>query len=134
MLLVDDFSYVTVELLKVAYVEAIYRVHDFQFEKLHQDFWWEFLRNITAPSSTGTPVSNAGTDYIFRANENSNRNTACGLIKNYFPMESEDNTFRRSHWEGYTNNDAFQNAHYQCKRFDLGGKMGPCFRFPNTIC
>jgi hypothetical protein len=38
-LLVDDFSELTPELLRTAYVEALYRVDEFEFERLTQSYW-----------------------------------------------------------------------------------------------
>ena len=144
MLLVDDFSVITSELLRIAYIEAIYRVYDFQFEKLNQNFWWDFLRNITTPSATGTINKHATTttsssssniDYILNKQQNSNGKSASGLIKDYFPVDDIgiDSTFSRSAWSGYFDNGA-HGHNYQCVREDLGGGMGTCYRFPETIC
>lgn len=50
-LLVDDFNDVTPELLRTAYVEAIYRADEFEFERLKQSFWWDVISNVSATRS-----------------------------------------------------------------------------------
>lgn len=45
--LVDDFDDVTPELLRSAYVEAMYYADQFEFERLHQSFWWDVLYNVS---------------------------------------------------------------------------------------
>ena len=69
-LLVDDFDEVTPALLRVAYVEALYRVEEFEFERLTQSFWWSFIMNVSTAMSSDA-------------------------IYNKFPPESEDHTFAR---------------------------------------
>lgn len=49
--LLDDFDEVTPELLRTAYIEAIYRVKDFEFERLTQSFWWNMFSNVSASMS-----------------------------------------------------------------------------------
>jgi hypothetical protein len=50
-LLVDDFDEVTPELLRTAYVEALYRADDFEFERLPQSFLWPFITNVSVTMS-----------------------------------------------------------------------------------
>lgn len=49
MLLVDDFYDVTPELLRVAYLEAIYRAlrREFEFERLQQSYWYSVIFNAS---------------------------------------------------------------------------------------
>lgn len=69
-LLVDDFDDVNPELLRSAYVEAMYRAKEFEFERLTQSFWYSVIGNVSKSMSM-TPL----------------------LEK--FPMEAEDITFAR---------------------------------------
>ena len=46
VLLVDDFYDITSELLHSAYVEAIYNVNNFQFEKLTYQFWYQLFDRL----------------------------------------------------------------------------------------
>lgn len=81
VLLVDDFADITPGLLRSAYVEAVYRAADFEFERLKQSFWWSVILNV---SVTG--------------------NIAPLLEK--FPIHAEDTTFTRPREPyacGYTN-------------------------------
>jgi hypothetical protein len=50
-LLVDDFDDVTPELLHSAYVEALYRADDFEFNRLKQSFWWDVIYNVSVSMS-----------------------------------------------------------------------------------
>jgi hypothetical protein len=52
-LLVEDFDEVTPELLRSAYVEALYRANagQFEFERLTQSFWWSFVMNVSTAMS-----------------------------------------------------------------------------------
>lgn len=50
-LFVDDFSDVNPELLRSAYVEALYHKDDFEFKRLKQSFWWEVISNVSASKS-----------------------------------------------------------------------------------
>ena len=69
-LLVEDFDEVTPELLRTAYVEALYRADDFEFERLTQSFWWSFIANVSVTMSTQT-------------------------VLDKFPPQSEDPSFAR---------------------------------------
>lgn len=51
VLLVDDFAAVTPEMLRVAYVEALYRAKEFEFERLQQSFWWSLIHRISLSKS-----------------------------------------------------------------------------------
>lgn len=53
-MLVDDFDDITPELLRSAYVEALYRADDFEFERLTQGFWDTIIANVSATMSTQT--------------------------------------------------------------------------------
>ena len=53
-LLVDDFADVTPALLRSAYVEALYRADDFEFERLTQTYWWNFIMNVSSSRSSET--------------------------------------------------------------------------------
>jgi hypothetical protein len=46
-LLVEDFDEITPELLRSAYVEALYRVNEFEFERLTQSFWYSVIYNVS---------------------------------------------------------------------------------------
>jgi len=52
-LLVEDFAYVTPELLRTAYVEAIYHADEFEFERLTMSFWWEVIFNVSVAGHVG---------------------------------------------------------------------------------
>jgi hypothetical protein len=69
-LLLDDFDEITPELLRCAYVEALYRADDFEYERLTQSFWWSVLVNVSI-----------------------SKNIQPLLDK--FPMRAEDSTFAR---------------------------------------
>lgn len=66
----EDFDFVTPDLLHMAYVEALYRVEEFEFERLKQSFWWTFLMNVSRAMSQDA-------------------------ISAKFPPEAEDPTFAR---------------------------------------
>ena len=51
-LIVEDFDMVTPELLRTAYIEAIYRADEFEFERLKQSWWWSLLYNVSTSRST----------------------------------------------------------------------------------
>ena len=53
-LLVDDFDDVTPDLLRSAYVEALYRADDFEFERLTQGYWNTIIANVSTTMSTQT--------------------------------------------------------------------------------
>jgi hypothetical protein len=61
---------VTPDLLRTAYVEALYRVEEFEFERLTQSFWWDFILDISRTKSSSK-------------------------ILEKFPLEAEDPTFTR---------------------------------------
>lgn len=68
MVLVDDFIEVTPTLLRTAYVEALYRVEEFEFERLTQSFWFEFINNVSISKSSKTilekfPIGSEATDF-----------------------------------------------------------------------
>lgn len=69
-MLVDDFDNVTPQLLRMAYVEALYRVHEFEFERLTQSFWWNFIMNVSVSMNSQS-------------------------IHEKFPLEAEDPNFAR---------------------------------------
>lgn len=69
-LIVDDFDDINPTLLRTAYIEAVYRADDFEYERLTQSFWWSVLMNVSYTKSVQT-------------------------ILDYFPMEAEDNNFMR---------------------------------------
>jgi hypothetical protein len=50
-LLLDDFADVTPQLLRTAYVEALYRADDFEFERLTQSFWYSFIMDVARQQS-----------------------------------------------------------------------------------
>ena len=54
----------------MAYLEALYRVDDFEFERLTQSFWWTFLMNVSQSQRSET-------------------------IQEKFPLESEEIEFMR---------------------------------------
>jgi hypothetical protein len=51
-LLVDDYDDVTPDLLRTAYVEALYRVEEFEFERLTQSFWWTLILTMSRTKSS----------------------------------------------------------------------------------
>ena len=55
MLLVDDFYDITPDLLRSAYIEAIYRVDDFEYERLKQSYWYSVIHNVSTSRSV-TPM------------------------------------------------------------------------------
>ncbi len=69
-LLLEDFDEITPQLLREAYVEAIYRADDFEFERLKQSFWLDVIANVSYSKST-QPLLDA------------------------FPMEAEEQDFVR---------------------------------------
>lgn len=70
MLLVDDFGHITEPLLRSAYVEALYRADDFEFERLTQSFWVELIYKVVTSKSSEALLEK-------------------------FPVSAEDPTFRR---------------------------------------
>ena len=71
-MLVEDFAEITTQLLRSAYVEAVYRTltKQFEFERLTQSFWWSVLNNVS----------------LTRSNN---------IILEKFPMRAEDADFTR---------------------------------------
>jgi len=53
-LLVEDFAEITPELLRQAYVEALYRADDFEYDRLKQSWWYGFIANVSATMSVQT--------------------------------------------------------------------------------
>jgi hypothetical protein len=53
-LLVEDFDEINPEMLHEAYVEALYRKDEFEFERLTQGFWSAVIANVSATKSTST--------------------------------------------------------------------------------
>ena len=51
-LLVEDFYDITPTLLRSAYVEALYRADEFEFERLTQNFWNTVIANVSRSRST----------------------------------------------------------------------------------
>ena len=51
-LLLEDFDEITPELLRSAYVEAMYRAHEFEFIRLTQGYWWSVISNVSYSRST----------------------------------------------------------------------------------
>eukprot|EP01039_Chlorochromonas_danica_P005754 gene5754-6338_t len=72
-LLVEDFSMLTPQLLRTAYIEAIYRVlrGDFELQRLTQSFWWSFIFNVSSASNPSA------------------------VIEDHFPSKAEDAGFTR---------------------------------------
>jgi hypothetical protein len=70
VLFVEDFDDVRPELLRSAYVEAMYRKDEFEYGRLKMSYWWGVLLNVSASRST-RPLLDA------------------------FPMEAEDPIFTR---------------------------------------
>jgi hypothetical protein len=70
VLLVDDYADINESLLRSAYVEALYHVDDFEFERLTQSWWYTLILE------TSTSKSNA-------------------YLMEKFPPESEEGNFMR---------------------------------------
>jgi len=72
VLLVDDFAQVTPILLRTAYIEAVYRAqeNEFEFQRLTQSFWYSFLMRVSHTQSVET-------------------------VLQAFPAEAEDSMFTR---------------------------------------
>lgn len=50
-MLLDDFAEITPDLLRVAYLEALYHAKEFEFERLTQSFWWSVFANVSVSMS-----------------------------------------------------------------------------------
>ena len=72
VLLVDDFAEITPILLRTAYIEAVYRAqeNEFEFQRLTQSFWYSFLMRVSHTQSLNT-------------------------VLQAFPVEAEDSKFTR---------------------------------------
>ncbi len=57
-LFIEDFAFLTPELLRVAYVEALYRAKDFEFKRLTQTYWYSVIANVSSSNSI-TPLLEA---------------------------------------------------------------------------
>ncbi len=51
-MLVEDFAEITPELLRTAYIEAVYRVKEFEFHRLTMSFWFSVIANVSASMSS----------------------------------------------------------------------------------
>jgi hypothetical protein len=51
VLLVEDFSELNENLLRTAYLEALYYAKEFEFERLTQSFWWSVVANVSSSKS-----------------------------------------------------------------------------------
>jgi hypothetical protein len=67
---VDDFYDVTPELLRSAYVEAVYRREEFEFERLRQSYWYSVIYNVSVTGHAGPMIDKfpmeAETPYFVR--------------------------------------------------------------------
>ena len=70
VLLLDDFSDLNENLLRTAYLEALYHYKGFEFERLTQSFWWSIIANVSETKSSQ-------------------------VLLDKFPMEAEDPMFTR---------------------------------------
>jgi len=52
-LIVDDFAEVTPEVIRSAYVEAVYRADEWEYERLTISFWRNLIRRVADEQSTG---------------------------------------------------------------------------------
>jgi hypothetical protein len=50
-LFVEDFAEVTPALLRGAYVEAMYRAKEFEFERLTMNYWFSVIANVSSAKS-----------------------------------------------------------------------------------
>ena len=66
----DDFDDITPQLLRTAYLEALYHADDFQYERLTQSFWYSVIANVSVSMKTQT-------------------------LLDIFPMQAEDPNFTR---------------------------------------
>ena len=69
-LLVEDFAVLTPLLLRTAYIEALYRSTDFEYQRLTMSFWFDVILNVSASRSIQP-------------------------LLHYFPMHAEDPGFTR---------------------------------------
>jgi hypothetical protein len=69
-LLLEDFAELTPDLLRQAYVEAVYYAKEFEYYRLTQSFWFSVIANVSASKSTQP-------------------------LLDLFPMKAEDSTLTR---------------------------------------
>lgn len=69
-LFLEDFDFLTPDLLRTAYVEALYRASDFEYKRLTQSYWFSVIANVSATMSVQT-------------------------ILDQFPMSAEETNFAR---------------------------------------
>jgi len=55
VLLLDDYASLTIEMLRQAYIEALYRVDEWQYERMTKR-WWEQLIYAVAEEGTIRPL------------------------------------------------------------------------------
>ena len=114
-------------MLRVAYIEALYRLDEFQFEKLNQNFWFNLIRELTTPID-GVILKNTG-------KINKGFTTVHDAINKYFPIEAETSAFSRSAVLGYTGlNTVGKPLHSVCPQVHGYHREGPCKRFPVESC
>lgn len=68
--MIEDFAELTPSLLRQAYLEALYRAKEFEYQRLTQSYWYNVILNVSASMSI-QPMLDA------------------------FPMHAEDTTFTR---------------------------------------
>jgi len=51
VLLLEDFSDMNENILRTAYLEALYYAKEFEFERLKQSYWWSIIANVSATKS-----------------------------------------------------------------------------------
>lgn len=56
VLLLKDFAELTPDMLKQAYVEAMYRRDDFEFDRLHYSYWIQLLTDVSVAKDVGPMV------------------------------------------------------------------------------
>ncbi len=66
----DDFFDVTPQLLASAYIQVLYSIHEFEFERLTQDFWNSIIYDVSISGNIDA-------------------------LLNKFPMKAEDENFTR---------------------------------------
>lgn len=134
VLLLDDFSHITSDLLRTAYVEALYHVNTFQFEKLTQSFWIYALRTL----------SRLGNDHrasMGTTGATNDRHRLNPIFTTYFPMSAQDNTFSRP--LDYSPGQEGQlpeefRPRKECELYPRAKRkhqeLGLCRRFPKMLC
>ena len=66
----DDFSVLNEQMLREAYLEALYYYEEFEFERLKQSYWEDIIKTVSKTKSSQE-------------------------LYDKFPMEAEDRGFRR---------------------------------------